>query len=176
MQAQALDLNDELDSLTADLEELTDEIAGYDVGSKAYQQLGFQAGRVDDYRNGIAWYINEYDSDEITLRPLTDGRRRAVRDVTEKHPYDRDQCLVAVGSVDAPYVAHDPDALTPSNDDLKQTLANIADLHPDFVDWVAGKVDDLGSMEDELGNSYETMLIQKLTQAQTGQTGSDTHE
>jgi len=174
MQAQTLDLSNELDSLTADLEELTDEIAGYDVGSKAYQQLGFQAGRVDDYRNGIAWYINEYNSDEITLRPLTDGRRRAVRDVTEKHPYDRDQCLVAVGSVDAPYVAHDPDALTPSNDDLTQTLANIADLHPDFVDWVAGKVDDLGSMEDELGNSYETMLIQKLTQAQNGQTGSDT--
>lgn len=176
MQATTLDLGDELDSLTTDLDELTDEIAGYDVGSKAYQQLGFQAGRIDDYRNGIAWYRNEYETDEITLRPLTDGRRRAVRDLTENHPFDRDQCLVAVGSVSAPYVAHDPDALAPSNDDLKETLANIADLHPDFVDWVAGKVDDLGSMEEELGNSYESMLIQKLTQAQTEATGSDTPE
>jgi len=176
MEPREINLEAEIKRLTDEMDELAGELADLPFKSDAAKELQFQGQTKQRYRDGVSWASESFGS-SVTLRPLTDGSRRAVRDLTEQTGYDRDQCLVAVGTVEAPYVEHDPDSLSPTNDSLKATLANIAELHPAYVDWANNRIRDMGVMSSELGNSFSDMLLEKRA-AKTKQetTGSDTAE
>ena len=176
MEPREIDLEAEIERLTDEMDELADELADLPFKTDAAKELQFQGQTKQRYRDGVSWATESFGPG-VTLRPLTDGSRRAVRDLTEQTGYDRDQCLVAVGTVEAPYVSHDPEALSPTNDDLKTTLANIAELHPAYVDWAFDRIQDMGAMSSELGNSFNDMLLEKRRQKTKQETtGSDTAE
>lgn len=176
MNPREIDLDGEVKSLTEEMQEWAEKQARVEFGSEAAKRIEYEGSEVERLRGGVAWASQEFGGD-VTLRPLTDGARRAVRHLIDETAFEYDQCMVAVGTTDAPYVEHDPDALSPDNDDLRETLANIADLHPAYVDWASGKIQDLGSMGDDLGNSYQAMLLEtRQAQTKQGQTGSDTAE
>jgi len=176
MEPREINLEAEIEGLTDEMDELAGELADLPFKSDAAKELHYEGNTKQRYRDGVSWASESFGSG-VTLRPLTDGSRRAVRDLTEQTGYDRDQCLVAVGTVEAPYVEHDPDSLSPTNDGLKATLANIAELHPAYVDWANSHIQDMGAMSSELGNSFSDMLLEKRA-AKTKQetTGSDTAE
>jgi len=176
LEPRTIDLEQEFDDLLGEMDEWSDKQSDAPFGSQASKRMEFEARTLENYSNGVAWALDTYGTD-ITLRPLTDGARRVVRDLTNDTGYDRDQCLIAVGTVDAPFIEHDPESLSPTDEDLKATLANITELHPDFVDWCGEKIQDLGSMGAELGNSYTDMLLKRRAEkANHETTGSDTHE
>ena len=175
MQAKTIDLEKEVERLTEEMQELTEKQADYEFSSQLSRRVEYEGETVGRYRNGVAWASGEFG--EVTLRPITDGLRRAIRDLNNETGYDRDQCLVAIGSQEAGYVEHDPNELTPDSDDLRDTLANIADLHPGYVDWASERISDLGSMSSDLGNSYTDMLLEtRAKKANQETTGSDTVE
>lgn len=175
MEPREIDLSEEVESLNEEMQEWAEKQADAPFASEASRRIEYEGSTVERYRNGVAWAVSEFDT--VTLRPLTDGQRRAVRDLNDQTGFDRDQCVIAVGTTQAPYVEHDPDALSPNSDELKATLGNIADLHPGYVDWATDRIQDLGSMGDELGNSYQDMLLATRTaKANRETTGSDTAE
>jgi len=175
MQEREINLENEVEALTEEMQEWAEKQADTEFGSTQYRRIEYEGETVGRYRNGVQWAADEFGS--VTLRPITDGLRRAIRDVSNDTAFDRDQCLVAIGTLEAPYVAHDPEGLSPNDDDLQDTLANIADLHPAYVDWASERISDLGAMGDELGNSYQDMLLATQTaKAKPETTGSDTAE
>jgi len=175
MEPKTIDLEKEVARLTEEMQEWAKKQAETDFGSNASRRIEYEGETVGRYRNGVQWANGEFS--EVTFRAITDGARRAVRDLTNETAFDRDQCLVAIGTLEAPYVEHDPDELTPSSDDLRATLGNIADLHPGYVDWASERISDLGSMGDELGNSYQDMLLEtRQARMKAETTGSDTAE
>jgi len=175
MQEREIDLENEVEALTEEMQEWADQQSKYDFGSDPYKRIEYEGSTLQRYQNGVAWAAQEFDT--VTLRPITDGLRRAIRDLTEQTAFDRDQCLVAIGTQDAAYIAHDPETISPDNDDLQDTLGNIADLHPGYVDWASDKIQDLWGMSNELGNSYADMVLEtQAKQTTTETTGSDTAE
>jgi len=175
MNPKTIDLAKEVDRLTEEMQEWTEKQADTEFGSDAYRRMEYEGSTQQRYRSGVKWAETEFGS--VDLRPITDGLRRAIRDVTESTGYDRDQVLVALGTQDAPYIEHEPNEISPDNPEIKDTLANIAELHPGYVDWANERIQDLWGMSDDLGNSYLGMLLEtqrKKTHQET--TGSDTAE
>lgn len=175
MEPRTIDLAKEVDRLTDEMQQWAERQADAPFASDASRRMEYEGETTQRLRNGVVWAESEFGS--VELRPITDGLRRAIVDLTDETAYTRDQCLVAVGTLEAPYVAHDPDELTPSSDELRETLANITDLHPAYVDWASGRITDLGSMDGDMGNSYQDMLLEMRTaKANHETTGSDTAE
>ena len=175
MQEREINLENEVEELTEEMQEWAEKQSQAEFGSDLAKELQFEAQQAERLRLGVASAKTEFS--EITLQPKTDGLRRAIRDLTQETAYDSDQCTVAVCSVDAPYVEHNPNEISITDDELHKTLANIPDLHPAFVDWAYDKIEELGAMDAELGNSYLDMLMEaRQTQMNQETTGSDTAE
>lgn len=169
-----IDFGDEVDRLTDEMERLAEEHADLPFDSEAAAQLSFQGQQRERYRTGIQWAREEWAADSITIGALTDGERRIVADLVDDSPFDREQCKVAVATVDAPFVAHDPDAIAPA--EARETAANVADLEARFVDWLEHRVSDVVELDDDLGNSYARLVAAKRAARSTEPGGSDTAE
>ena len=63
-------------------------------------------------------------------------------------------------SVDAPYLAHDPDALEDAA--FKETVRNVLDLKPSFVAWVEARADEITTAGDS-GNSFMSYAQEAAT-------------
>jgi hypothetical protein len=129
--AEALaSLDDHIDTLEEHLEELnenTDDAAA----------VNSQRNRLQYFRRGVEWQADEWGEDaEVTIGALTAGEeammhREIPDDAGEK---ERRLWYVAAASETAPYV----------EDELSETFANVASLHPAFVEWVEGRSNALG--------------------------------
>jgi uracil-DNA glycosylase len=176
MDPQPIDFDAEIADLTEEMGEWADRQADAPFNSDAAKRMEYEARQVERLRQGVAWAQQTFD-DGLVIRPLTDGARNAIDDIVQETAFKRYQAVVCVGTVAAPYLEHDPDEISPSSDDVRATLRNITELDPRFVDWVADRIQTLGSMEDELGNSYTDMLLAKRREkASPEQSGSDTAE
>lgn len=137
-------------------------------GAVAYAQLGNRAHR---FRAGVEWAIAEWgEQTELVLSANTAGERNAAAHLADEHDgWEASDCHVVVGSYEAPYVEHDPDNL--DLDELRETLHNVLDLHPNFVDWVEHRIRQLGQLDGETGNSYAELVAAKRQQAQANGNG-----
>lgn len=165
---ERVEFDAEIERLTEKIDEWTDVQAEADYGSDAAQQAAVEAGDLERLRNGVGLAKQAWDRDGVVFQPLTDGLRRAVRDLVDATPYDRDQCVVALGTVEAPYVEHDPGNIgDPATDgDVQATVANVPDLAPEYVDWASDRIADIGALGDEMGKSSRMLVLEKR-QAQT---------
>lgn len=166
LETTTYDIESELADLESEREELAEQVADAGTESNAIQQLIEKGQRLDRYMAGLQWYVDEYDADEITLGALTNGERHQVRDTADKIGSDmagRQNAYVAMGTVDGAYLEHDPDAIR--QDRYEETIANVTDLHPAFVDWIENEVTQMGRMGEDTGNSFEELVLEKKTQA-----------
>jgi len=167
-----IDLNQEYQRLTDEMEAHAEEQAQYERGSDGARVAAAQGQRVERLRAGVAWalgYPNAAESDgagwktdTVTLGSLTNGDRHLVDDVSDEPGYKRADAYVAIGTVDAPYLEHDADETLV--DEFKSTVRNIPDLHPSFVDWAEDRITEL-SRVGETGNSYLELVQAKRTSA-----------
>lgn len=157
---RTIDLPSEYDRLDAEVKEYATEYAAAEAGSD-YQRLAASRGKqAERKRDGVAWALDYpesdaagsgWDIDTITLTALTQGEEKLVLNTVEDTDASEQEAYVAAVSVDAPYRAHDPEALTDA--EFKQTVQNVLDLKPSFVAWVEARADEITSAGDS-GNSF----------------------
>lgn len=163
LDTKTYDLSDEQDRLREEREEYAQEQAEAPIGSDAAQQAAQLGQQADRFLSGIAWAIETWDVDSVTLSALTNGERRRVVDRVSEEGWATADCYVAHGTYDAPYLAHDPDAVR--EDDFDATFRNVTDLHPAYVDWAEQQISDLGGVgAGDSGKSYRELVLEKRTQ------------
>lgn len=125
----------------ADLEEeiaaVDDELADLPDDSAEADALEGRRDRLKYLKNGIEYHADEWGADaEVTVGALTAGEEAMMDRERPDHAGDKERRLwyVAAATDDAPYVG----------DDLSETFANVADLHPAFVAWVEARSNALG--------------------------------
>jgi hypothetical protein len=164
-----IDLASEYDRLDAKVKEYASEYAAADAGSD-YQRLAASRGKqAEQQRDGVAWALGYPDSDEagagwdtdtITLAALTQGEEKLVLNTVDDTDASEQDAYVAAVSVDAPYLAHDPESLEDA--EFKQTVRNVLDLKPSFVAWVEARADEITSAGDS-GNSFMSYAQEAAT-------------
>lgn len=182
--SQTVDIEGALDTVENALDDVADEVVAleaeidnYDGDPPAplreeYQSALERGQRLERHRDGLAWALdpdNEFDAiAEVTIGALTAGEVATVTDRTasmeDKKTDDwgvqatldaanRTE-FAAAGLVDAPFVVEDAD-----HADVVGTLAECA---PQFVAWLADRVDEL-STPDVTGNGFAERVNNRRT-------------
>ena len=154
------DLEAEYDRLDERVAEHAREYADAENGS-TYQQVAARRGRTaQDHRSGVAWALGfpdgdvagaGWDTDTVTLGAPTKGDVDRVEDAVATLECARQNAYVAVATVDAPYLEHDPENIGQAA--LHKTIGAVARLHPDFVAWADDRIDAL-SQGGDTGKSF----------------------
>lgn len=155
-------LEGEIDAQTDRMEAKAEEQASYPQGSDGARQAAQAGQQAERFRTGLNWFAEEYDAESVTFGAITHGERQLIEDVAADLAGDaRSSAYVAVATRDAPYLEHDPDRAGSETASVKQTVANIADMHPAFVDWAESKIHDLGSLGADEGNGYRALVRER---------------
>jgi len=174
LEEREFDLADTADRLEAEMRDAARDQAEYPVGSDGAKQAAQEGQRYQQFRAGLLWARgwpddpdrdgSGWDADSITLASLKNGERTMISDLAERNPdLSQTDLYVAAGTVDAPYLKHDPHNTTPEN--VVETALALADTHPHFVDWAEHEISSLGGMGAE-GNAYRT-LVQEMRTSET---------
>ena len=130
-------LAEALDSLDAQIQSLEELLVEYEGDTDEAQAVRDQQSRLEYLKRGVEWQADEWgDEAAVEVGALTAGEeammhREIPDDAGQK---ERRLWYVAAATEAAPYVA----------DDLSETFANVASLHPAFVEWVEGTSNALG--------------------------------
>lgn len=154
------DLEAEYDRLTERMERMADKQAELPADSDAASQAAAEGQRAGRLRSGVSWAMSELDAESVRLGALTNGERHRVRDVVNDTGWKQSDVFIAAGTIEAPYLRHDADAIT--DDEFRETVLEVADLHPAFCDWLEEKISDLSRVGDE-GKSYRELVAEKRT-------------
>lgn len=169
---ETVDLQAEYDRLTEEMERFADRQASEPVGSEAAAQASQHGQRMERLRSGVAWAMQAHDDPDVpfwteavevvTLSALTNGERHRVRDTADETGAKLSDCYVAAGTYDAPYLAHDPEAI--AEEAFRETVQHVVDAHPAFVDWAESRISDISRVGGDTGKSYRTLVLEKRSQ------------
>ena len=130
-------LTEALDSLDEQIESLEELLVEYEDDTDEAQAVRDQQNRLTYLKRGVEWQADEWGDDaEVTVGALTAGEEAMMhREIPDgAGAKERRLWYVAAATETAPYVA----------DELSETFANVADLHPAFVEWVEARSNALG--------------------------------
>lgn len=161
LHTEEYDLAAEADRLTDIMERMAEQQAEYPYDSDAASQVADEGQRAERLRSGVRWALSEWDTDAVTLGALTNGERHRVRDVVNDTGWKSSDVFVAAGTIDAPYLEHDPNAIT--DEEFRETALAVVDLHPAFVDYLEDRIGSLSHMSDDEGKSYRELVREKRT-------------
>ena len=156
------DLAAEYDRLDEQVAKYAAEYAEAEPGSNAQALAARQGKEAERHRAGLAWALGYPDDperdgagwgDDVTVAfgALTNGERHLMGDTIDDTGWKDQDAYVAIATADAPYLAHDPDAIDP--DDYRDTIMNVVDLHPEFVAWAEARAEDV-SRGGDTGKSF----------------------
>lgn len=162
LETKSYDLEAEAEALAEEMGDHAATQADAPVGSTAAKQAAQLGQTAQRYRAGLLWACENVGSEGVTLAALTNGERHRVNDTADETAFAQSDCYVAAGVYDAPFAHHDPEAVT--DEDYRETVKEITDLHPAFVDWMESKISELGRYGGEMGKSYRTLVLEKRIQ------------
>jgi len=137
------------------------------------QELTQQGNELNNQVRILELIGQEWGIESVTLKGLSAGDVNRVEDTTDTHDAVRERdAWVALGTVDAPYVHHDPDAVT--QDDYETTVQTVVDLPLAYVRWAEGKISELSHLSEAEGNGYIELVEGKLTGATSKPDGPNT--
>lgn len=171
------DLSDEYDRLDEKVAEHAERYSTAENGSD-YQQVAAQQGRqAQDHRSGVAWALgfpddplpgSGWDVETVSFGAPTKGDVNRVNDAVESIDCNRQDAYVAVATVDAPFLEHDPNDIGQAT--LKRTIRAVADLHPDFVAWADSRIDSLSQGGDS-GKSFMASVMEQTSANSQSESG-----
>ena len=163
LETREFDLEAEADRLLDEMVEAAEKQAEYPRGSDGAKEYAEQGQRYERLREGVLWARETWDTDTITLGSLTNGNRRLIQKLGQENAeLNASDRYVAIGTVAAPYLEHDPQGITP-NDVLETTYA-LGDVDPRYVDWAESQISDLSRIEADEGKSYQALVREKRNQ------------
>lgn len=162
LDTKTFDLETEAEQLAEEMGEHAETQADAPVGSTAAKQAAQLGQTAQRYRAGLLWACEELSCEDVTLAALTNGERHRVNDTADETAFAQSDCYVAAGVYDAPFLRHDPDAVT--EEAYRETVKQVTDLHPAFVDWLESKISELGRYGGEMGKSYRTLVLERRVQ------------
>lgn len=141
--AREINLQTERDRLYSEMQTIQDEISDMDPSSKpaqAKKQIGFRLG---EQKRGVEWAMEEWDIDSITVQSLTLGHEALIMDAgadQQTKPGTYQNYQMALGTVDAPYLEHDPADPTPEA--VQRTVAKVGNIESlAFGKWLLARID-----------------------------------
>ena len=159
-----IDFEEERARLREQMVELAEEQAALEAKGKEEkaQQVLVQGNELNNQRNILETMAEEWGVDGLTLKGLSAGDVNRVEDTVEDSPGVRERdAWVAIGTVEAPYLAHDPDAVKP--DEYADTVANVTDLPLPFVRWAEGRISEFSHLSEATGNGYIELVQDRQT-------------
>jgi hypothetical protein len=137
------------------------------------EQLTTQGNELNNQANILQLIEDEWGIESVTLKGLSAGDVNRVEDIVENHPAVRERdAWVALGTADAPYLCHDPDAV--AQDNYEDTVAAVADLPLAYVRWAEGKISELSHLSQAEGNGYIELVQEKSKTATSKPSGKAT--
>ncbi|KKF39889.1 hypothetical protein FK85_25015 [Halorubrum saccharovorum] len=148
---KTLTVDDARTELTEGIEALEDALDDLDEDTDKAAALRDRKGTLTYWRNGLDWQTSEGDwtaDTELTVGAMTAGEEAMMhREVPEQAGQDELRLWYVAASVEAaPFV----------EDELEETFANVAGLHPAVVKWLEAKANGLGTASDEGNGSSKS--------------------
>lgn len=161
----------DLEAEQARLQEQMDEVAEkqlrwQDSDPEQAQQLLVRGNELNNQANILDILAEEWDVESVELAGLTAGEVNRVEDTVESNPGVRERdAWVAIGTRDAPYLEHNPDAVKQS--EYEDTVTNVVDLPLSYVRWAEQKISELSHLSEATGNGYLKLVREKQAAAST---------
>lgn len=171
LQTKEIDFEAERERLRDQMEEIAEKQVEWSHDDERAQQLLVQGNELNNRRNILAQMADEWGVGSVALAGLTAGEINRVEDTVESNNGVRERdAWVALGTHDAPYLEHDPEAV--AQDAYEETVANVVDLPLAYVRWAEGKISELSHLDEATGNSYLELVREKQQQEKsTGENG-----
>jgi len=160
-ESRVYDLDAEVERLADEMEAIAEKHANWEGHQdQALQYL--QRGRdYDRYINGLE-RLRAGGVESIELQGLTAGHRTFGLELVDRG-LNESQAMIALASVDAPWVEHNASEPLPAQEDaVTETAQGVANLPAPVFDWLDERVGDLTNLESEMGNGYMSVLEEKL--------------
>lgn len=166
---ETYDLEEERDRIDTKLDELADEVAELDEDNPLRGRKAEEANSLERHLTGIQWALTpdeEEDRDpytEVTLGSLTAGEHADVRDSATSvsktsHKSSEGSSMIlyaAKGVVEAPFL--------PDSAGYDAKIGNVSNLQPQFVEWLAERVDELTTPDVE-GNGFGERVAERMSE------------
>jgi len=173
-------LRDRMDSLADTQAEWADTANDPDEPEQTRQkarqrieQLTTQGNELNNQVRILQLIEDEWGIESVTLKGLSAGDVNRVEDIVDDHPAVRERdAWVALGTADAPYLCHDPDAV--AQGDYEDTVQAVADLPLAYVRWAEGKISELSHLSESEGNGYIELVQEKSTATTSNADGPTT--
>lgn len=148
---KTLTVNDARTELSDGIEALEDALDELEEDTDQAAALRDRKETLTYWRNGLDWQTSEGEwtaDTELTVGAMTAGEEAMMnREVPEQAGKDERRLWYVAASVEeAPFV----------EEELEQTFANVADLHPAVVKWFEAKSNSLGTASDEGNGSSKS--------------------
>lgn len=171
LQTKEIDFEAERERLREQMEEIAEKQVEWSHDDERAQQLLVQGNELNNRCNILERMGDEWGVESVALAGLTAGEINRVEDTVESNNGVRERdAWVALGTHDAPYLEHDPEAV--AQDAYEETVANVVDLPLAYVRWAEGKISELSHLDEATGNSYLELVREKQQQEKsTGENG-----
>lgn len=159
-----IDFGEERARIREQMVKLADEQAALEEKGREEkaQQILVQGNELNNQRNILETMAEEWGVDGLTFKGLSAGDVNRVEDTVEDSPGVRERdAWVAIGTVEGPYLEHDPDAVKQS--EFADTVANVTDLPLPFVRWAEGRISEFSHLAEEKGNGYIELVQDRQT-------------
>ena len=152
------DIEDTIAELRERQDELADTIANSDDVTPLVEDAQQEGQQIDRYIAGLEWLRDEFDAETLTLGALTNGERHRVQETAGASNAARQNAYVAMGTVDGPYIEHGGSI---NQGDFEASTANVADLHPGYVDWAEQEITEMSRLGGSEGNGFRDLVRAK---------------
>lgn len=164
LDTRTIDLASELESLKQEREDKATELVELPDDAPASAQLAQEGVQLDNYINGLAWAVEEYGEINIVVGSVNSGERNLVQDIADDLPGSAlSNVYIAVGTRDAPWLAHDPNQLAKQTESIKETVKETTGFHPSFEDYLEREIRELESVGSGTGKSFRELVLAKRT-------------
>jgi len=148
----------EISDLRDRQDELAETIANSDDVTPLVEDAQQEGQQIDRYIAGLEWLRDKFDAEGLVLGSLTNGERHRVQETAGSSSAARQNAYVAMGTVEGPYIEHEEPI---TQGDFEASTANVADLHPGYVDWAEKEITEMSRLSGEMGNGFRDLVREK---------------
>lgn len=162
---QTIDIEQERERLLSEMQDNADEQADLALQDETgvtgdyLAQLQNRGTTLEQYRDAL----ETWDCEKVTIAGLTYGDSLFLQDFLDDNAgIKHSPAYIAIGTVDAPYMSHDPESFKRNPDGVKETVSAVCELDIPVARWLEEKIGDESGLGEGMGNEYTNLLVDSL--------------